>query len=1586
MKRTNKAIAVEYAKLKLPGGAPFWTQIIDESGTSHNLRVLVIDPRSKYHKKVIEISPSFIIKHVTKRLAAFRGLGSPYIPTAETCTILDTIVPDSMDYETHIAVRKVKQATGNNLVEYVRDRLGLTSDQLCKALAAEQIDAVAMAIYNIEVKGQGIIIGDQTGIGKGRIAAAMLRYGHIQGLKPIFISEKPNLFSDIYRDLIDIGADDGIAMEFTKEEPVLKKIKYEPWEKLSDEEKAEYDNSAEKYAEFIGDPENQYEEVFTRVKNKAFDYKKGNRLRPLIINSRGPKTNVTDKNGNLLYTGIGNAAGSKELDKIFLSGKIPDEFDVVLATYSQFNSDRRPLKRNFLSAISKGNIIVMDEAHNASGSSNTGEFLQGVLKVCKGVTFLSATFAKRPDNMPIYAMKTAMDEANLSKDELVGAIIQGGVALQEILSSQLVLEGQMLRRERSFEGIEVNYIVLTDKELEHRAISDNITHILRDIIAFQQDFIKPSIKAMDKALAKEGKEVKATGGTSRAGVDNTPYFSKVHNVISQMLFSIKADSVALRAIERLKEGKKPIIAFASTMGAFLESIETQDGREVTAGDVINTDFATVLMRGLDGVMRYTVKNHAGVGTKEVFSLDELSQDGRDEYFRIAENIRGATSGISISPIDRIISLIESAGYSVAEITGRKLEVIFDLKKASDRGDKIKKMSSETKKPGGKLKPGDIQNHFPLTSRIMPSFQQRVLVGSEEHWRTLEDLEATINVIPKSSDVLENISKVAGQTESKFAMAFLHFFYGGSDWWITEWDGKDTFFGFACLNGDWQMAEWGYVSLSELKSTGKVELDFFFTPVLMWDILRKEDADDYITDARLDQAHQSLSAVLKGAWQDYISEKNKLSGLGKTEEDAMMGVVMNRKRMNTNDAFRLFNNNEVDVLMINQSGSTGASAHAVVTDKVKLEEVKQRVMIILQAELNINTEVQKRGRINRTGQVIKPIYDYVNSAIPAEKRQMMMLQKKLKSLDANTTSNQKQSEKILSVDDFLNKYGDAIVYQYLEENPGLNLLLGDILKKEQENPDVAAIKENISLKASGRVAVLSCQEQEKFYTDIIESYKSKIQNLKNKGEFDLEVETMNLEAETLEAKIVVAGKGGKSVFAADTIIERCRVNNLRKPFAKLELTNLIEDALGELTAQDAKVELRERYKDFTDHRLNEDLEEILKRYEKHLSSITGDKQYKKLESAKDQGQYVEKRSEEILLERNMKIDQAKENSANRFDYMDGIFKSFETGKGYNYPTGSANVPCVFIKYTINKEKPNPFAPSSVSLRFAIASSIKVIDLVCSGEEGTLIQSIMGASMWLSTYTASDYVENWERHIKNTSSTKKECYIITGNILQAYAHYTGHLISYTTSDGGVKKGILMPDLWQPDARKGTNLVTIPIDKCRKIIFDINDYGQEQLKSTNGLFIEKKTWQRTWAIIVPKSKAFQDIFKDKDLIGLCTSPDDGFNMISSRMVAKFEKEQMNQVIDILQYKFSVNLQLDPQVFNLNFDVTPSKDKPVKDAQTRNAEAEFQRDKQGFECRKNPATCAPQVQTISRNDKEMSMKIAIARARARARARLLQ
>ena len=535
-------------------------------------------------------------------------LGMPYEPASDSCVVLDTVVPDSMGYETHAALQRIKDEIGGDIDEYVRQKLNYkTKTELCKALSAEQIDAVAMAIYNIEQRGQGMIIGDQTGIGKGRVAASIIRYGVEQGVQPIFITEKANLFSDIYRDLVAIGSE---------------------------------------------------------------------KLVPFIVNGRESKTDIKDEEGEIIH----QALPASEQQGIFKDQKVPARYDFVVGTYSQFNSpEKKPEKPAFLNTIAEDTIVIMDEAHNSSGSSNVGAFMQSVLSKTRGVVFLSATFAKRPDNMPIYAMKTAISEANMTRDDLVEAITKGGVALQEVLASQLVAEGQMLRRERSFEGVEVNYITLTEKEAEHKAIADNITEILRDIIAFQGTHVDEVVEQLDDIAVAEGKQVAIREGTSQAGVDNLPYFSKVFNVINQMLFSIKAESVAELAIARLKEGKKPVIAFASTMGSFIEQMETDSGMPVSDGDTINADFSEVLQRGLDGILRYTETDVDGNKIYKKFEITEFSPAAQAEYLRISESIKGISTGITISPIDVLVRKIKDAGYTVAEVTGRKYELQFNPK-------------------------------------------------------------------------------------------------------------------------------------------------------------------------------------------------------------------------------------------------------------------------------------------------------------------------------------------------------------------------------------------------------------------------------------------------------------------------------------------------------------------------------------------------------------------------------------------------------------------------------------------------------------------------------------------------------------------------------------------------------------------------------------------------------------------------------------------------------------------------------------------------------------------------------------------
>jgi len=94
---------------------------------------------------------------------------------------------------------------------------------------------------------------------------------------------------------------------------------------------------------------------------------------------------------------------------------------------------------------------------------------------------------------------------------------------------------------------------------------------------------------------------------------------------------------------------------------------------------------------------------------------------------------------------------------------------------------------------------------------------------------MKELEITFDTMPKTYGT-------DGQGDE--ALATLHYFMGGSDWWIVEKDAgspddveqgiQGQAFGYTCLNGDTQNAELGYISIEELIQYG-VELDLYYTP-------------------------------------------------------------------------------------------------------------------------------------------------------------------------------------------------------------------------------------------------------------------------------------------------------------------------------------------------------------------------------------------------------------------------------------------------------------------------------------------------------------------------------------------------------------------------------------------------------------------------------------------------------------------------------------------------------------------------------------------------------------------------------------
>lgn len=515
--------------------------------------------------------------------------------------------------------------------QFLVDQLGYSSkDELFSYLAAEQIDSVSLAINQMN-KGNGFIIGDMTGVGKGRQGAALIRYAVRKGYNPIYFTQKPALFSDNYRDLADIGSGD---------------------------------------------------------------------LRPFIISSDPKNAAITDASGNVVHKLPTNKEKKRVFDYIMKNGKLPEEYDYVITTYSQINNGTKEYepkedgiaekdksykkkspsatdksgqeRRDVIQALSKDNIMILDESHTAGGSGGGSMYMQYIMPKVKGVTFLSATFAKRADNMPIYAMKTDLSKSGISPQDMIEAISQGGVTLQEIMSKQLVQSGQMIRRERSFQGVTIDWMPVSEEEdAVQRKQFDEVSSIFSDIRAFQKDYITPIVEGVSEELSEQGGYSDLQQGTAELGVTNTPFASKMYNLVNQLLFSLKADAVANRVIENLKNGFKPVISFTNTMEGFLD-----EAPKDTPMDKV-PNFSATLMRALDGVMRYTETNLKGEKVNKFFTVNDLPEAGQNKYYEIREKIENLSADLPISPMDAIKMKIQKAGYKVGEITGRKLEMVQD---------------------------------------------------------------------------------------------------------------------------------------------------------------------------------------------------------------------------------------------------------------------------------------------------------------------------------------------------------------------------------------------------------------------------------------------------------------------------------------------------------------------------------------------------------------------------------------------------------------------------------------------------------------------------------------------------------------------------------------------------------------------------------------------------------------------------------------------------------------------------------------------------------------------------------------------
>jgi len=626
------------------------------------------------------------------------------------------------------------------------------------------------------------------------------------------------------------------------------------------------------------------------------------------------------------------------------------------------------------------------------------------------------------------------------------------------------------------------------------------------------------------------------------------------------------------------------------------------------------------------------------------------------------------------------------------------------------------------------------------------------------------------------------------------------------------------------------------------------------------------------------------------------------------EDGKTGKYVVNDKPNKIEAIKTFNNNPGYVLFLNSAGSTGLSAHS----DPKFKDTSQRVYNELQPDWDINVFVQKLFRVNRAGQLNKPLYNFFTTTIPAEMRFFMMTAKKLESLDANATGSQGHSKNLVQHPNYFNKYGDAVVVEMLREDPSFNELIGDPLGLNEKDANTA----NAVYEVLKKVQILPIADQESFLSSLKDRYETELEYLNNAGLNDLAVTSEDLKAEFRSSETVIEGNGGYSAFGDHTVLNVAEVDVLRKPLTKKEIDEIIlpVDLGGKIPYKAG-----ESPQNYSLRRFGEIRDGLMQRYNAEATKLREDARARSGEirerilqenkgTAEDIHRKLDDEAKKIVDHLTFRLETLREHYSNLESQFRKFFEYFYPGRVVEVPfTESDQLDLIrmnkgiFLDFDVNMSKPNPYAPSNVFLRFATTDSRRVFRIPVS--KSAHINSIIANSYHIREREMQDIRDNWDKI--RPGKLREIRYIITGNILQGMGTYKkGRLIQFTKKDGTIDKGILMPENWiKPDSNK----LRIPISKAYDIIKALRPNAF--VECVTGDIVIKKIWgdpEDLYEIMVPESKARgYKYYADPALKELI---EEGFwEKHGDRMLATFGGDNLQPLLDLLDSKWKIQMEID-------------------------------------------------------------------------------
>lgn len=532
------------------------------------------------------------------------------------------------------------QAEHGDIDQFVSAQLGFESPvQLEGRLYAEQVDAIALALRSI-AHGRESVLGDLTGIGKGRVLASLIRFAERQEVPVIFVTKDISLFNSMGRELAVMGADyllDTRHLMLTNSGSVI---------------------------------ENEQGNIILEAPSIA-------RLREIYASGEIPA------GIKVIFTT--HSQLSERPNGLTDQGWVPEQAN----------------RSGWLRRVADGAFIISDESHLSAGvDSLCGMNLRAMLGRARWAVHSSATSAKEPKNLALYAgtdLSYLGDRAQL--EELLR---KGGAAAMEAIPAMLAEEGQYIRREHDMSRADFVYPDIS-AEIAPR-IRDNmdaISSALRLLMRVQDAVSRLNVVANEHEVFAVPNATRTQGGIAaagrRLGLGSHHFGSTLNHFTSQALFALHADFYADQGIEALRRNEKPVFLVKDTLGAITSELADaliEEGN-VPDGSIIETTFAEALLR----IARRITTINVNLGPRRQFNLSlldpltdaprsirgatyraimELMRNTQAEVGAFMEGfleaVRRIPADVPLSPLDRIRQRLEAEGFRMGELTGRKLQM------------------------------------------------------------------------------------------------------------------------------------------------------------------------------------------------------------------------------------------------------------------------------------------------------------------------------------------------------------------------------------------------------------------------------------------------------------------------------------------------------------------------------------------------------------------------------------------------------------------------------------------------------------------------------------------------------------------------------------------------------------------------------------------------------------------------------------------------------------------------------------------------------------------------------------------------